>query len=94
MDCDGQTGYTTHILDGPVTRVLHQIFDKMKSFREDEIVSRTQMNVETSVKEQLDSARREFAKAAKEYETVKAKLYDVIRGKSSLPESVLTEMEG
>lgn len=30
----------------------------------------------------------------KEYETVKAKLYDVIRGKSSLPESVLTEMEG
>ena len=47
VDCDGQTGYTTHILDGMVT---------------------------------------------KEYESVKEKLYDVIRGKSSLPESVLTEM--
>ncbi|MDE6996319.1 MAG: recombinase family protein [Oscillospiraceae bacterium] len=92
VDCDGQTGYTTHILDGLVTRVLHQIFDKMKSIREDEIVSRTQMNVEASVKEQLAAARREFAKATKEYEAVKAKLYDVIRGKSSLPESVLTEM--
>ena len=23
VDCDGQTGYTTHILDGLVTRVLH-----------------------------------------------------------------------
>lgn len=92
VDCDGQTGYTTHILDGLVTRVLYQIFDKMKSIREDEIVSRTQMNVEASVKEQLAAARREFAKATKEYEAVKAKLYDVIRGKSSLPESVLTEM--
>ena len=92
VDCDGQTGYTTHILDGLVTRVLHQIFDKMKPIREDEIVSRTQMNVEASVKEQLAAARREFAKAAKEYEAVKSKLYDVIRGKSSLPESVLTEM--
>ena len=92
VDCDGQTGYTTHILDGLVTRVLHQIFDKMKSIREDEIVSRTQMNVEASVKDQLAAARREFAKATKEYEAVKAKLYDVIRGKSNLPESVLSEM--
>ena len=92
VDCDGQTGYTTHILDGMVTRVLHQIFDKMKALQEDEIVSRTQMNVEAGVKEQLASARKEFAKATKEYEAVKAKLYDVIRGKSSLPESVLTEM--
>ena len=92
VDCDGQTGYTTHILDGLVPRVLHQIFDKMKPIREDEIVSRTQMNVEASAKEQLAATRREFAKATKEYEAVKAKLYDVIRGKSSLPESVLTEM--
>ncbi len=92
VDCDGQTGYTTHILDGMVTRVLHQIFDKMKALQEDEIVSRTQMNVEASVKDQLAAARREFAKATKEYEAVKAKLFDVIRGKSSLPESVLTEM--
>ena len=92
VDCDGQSGYTTHILDGMVTKVLHQIFDKMKSIQEDEIVSRTQMNVEASVKHQLAAARRDFAKATKEYEAVKAKLYDVIRGKSRLPESVLTEM--
>ena len=92
VDCDGQTGYTAHILDGLVTRVLHQVFDKMKSIREDEIVSRTQMNVEASVKDQLAAARKEFAKATKEYEAVKAKLYDVIRGNSNLPESVLSEM--
>ena len=70
VDCDGQTGYTTHILDGMVTKVLHQIFDKMKSIQEDEIVFRTQMNVEASVKDQLTAARKEFAKATKEYQCV------------------------
>ena len=92
VDCDGQTGYTTHILDGMVTKVLHQVFDKMKVLQEDEIVSRTHMNMTADLKNQLAAAKREFAKATKEYESVKDKLYDVIRGKSSLPESVLTEM--
>ena len=75
-----------------VTKVLHQVFDKMKVLQEDEIVSRTHMNMTADLKNQLAAAKREFAKATKEYESVKDKLYDVIRGKSSLPESVLTEM--
>lgn len=91
-ECDGQTGYTMHILDGMVTEVLHQIFDKMKAVREDEIVSRTQMNVTADVKNQLTASKREFAKATKEYEAVKLKLMAVIRGESSLPESLISEM--
>lgn len=81
-----------HILDGMVTEILHQIFDWMKAVREDEIVSRTQMNVTTGIKDQLAAARREFAKATKEYESVKSKLMAIIRGESSLPESVISEM--
>lgn len=92
IDCNGQTGYTMHILDGMVTEILHQIFDRMKAVREDEIVSRTQMNVTTGIKDQLAAARREFAKATKEYESVKSKLMAIIRGESSLPESVISEM--
>ena len=92
VECGGQTGYTMHILDGMVTEILHQIFDKMKAVQEDEIVSRTQMNVTADVKNQLTAAKREFTKASKEYEAVKAKLMAVIRGESSLPESVISEM--
>lgn len=91
-ECNGQTGYTMHILDGMVTEVLHQIFDRMKAVSEDEIVSRTQMNVTADVKNQLTAARREFAKATKEYEAVKSKLMAVIRGESSLPEALISEM--
>ena len=91
-ECNGQTGYTMHILDGMVTEVLHQIFDRMKAVREDEIVSRTQMNVTADVKNQLTAAKREFAKATKEYEAVKSKLMAIIRGESNLPESLISEM--
>ena len=67
-------GADMHILDGMVTEVLHQIFDKMKAVDESEIVARTQMNVTADLKDQLAAARREFSKATKEYEAVKAKL--------------------
>ena len=90
--CSGQTGYTMHILDGMVTEVLHQIFDRMKAVREDEIVSRTQMNVTADVKNQLTAAKREFTRATKEYDVVKSKLMAIIRGESNLPESVISEM--
>ena len=92
IDCNGQTGYTMHILDGMVTEILHQIFDRMKAGREDEIVSRTQMNVTTGIKDQLAAARRELARATTEYESVKSKLMSIIRGESNLPESVISEM--
>jgi hypothetical protein len=46
----------------------------------------------TNLKEQLAIAKREFAQATKEYEAVKAKLMAVIRGESSLPENMLSEM--
>ncbi len=91
-DCDGQTGYTMHILDGMVTEILHQIFDRMRAVSESEIVSRTQMNMTADLKEQVAAAKREFATATREYEAVKAKLMAVIRGESSLPEAVLSEM--
>ncbi len=91
-DCDGQTGYTMHILDSMVTEILHQIFDRMRAVSESEIVSRTQMNVTADLKEQVAAAKREFAKATREYEAVKSKLMAVIRGESSLPEAVLSEM--
>ena len=91
-ECDGQTGYTMHILDAMATEVLRQIFDKMKAVSEEEIVARTQQNMTVDIRSELAEAKREFAKATQDYEDIKAKLMAVIRGESSLPESVLSDM--
>ncbi len=77
---------------GSMEDILHQIFDRMRAVSESEIVSRTQMNMTADLKEQVAAAKREFAAATREYEAVKAKLMAVIRGESSLPEAVLSEM--
>ena len=38
-DCDGQTGYTAHILDGIIDKLVRQIFERMKAIPKSEIVS-------------------------------------------------------
>lgn len=53
---------------------------------------RAQSGTAKSLKEKLALAKINFAKATKEYEGVKAKLYAVISGESTLPEDILTEM--
>ena len=68
-NCDGQTGYTMHILDKMVTDILHQVFDRMRSVEENEIISRTHRSAMVSLKKRLSDAKAESAKATKEYVT-------------------------
>ena len=63
----------------------------MKAVREDEIVSRTQVNVTAGIKDRLAAAKRDFAQATKEYETVKSKLMAVIRGENILKWSEISD---
>ena len=63
-NCDGQTGYTMHILDKMVTDILHQVFDRMRSVEENEIISRTHRSAMVSLKKRLADAKAESAKAA------------------------------
>ena len=78
-----------HLDDERVDKALDLIEDAKKQLPVDLAEARKILNARN---EYLAAAKREFAKATKEYESVKDKLYDVIRGKSSLPESVISEM--
>jgi DNA invertase Pin-like site-specific DNA recombinase len=91
-DCDGQTGYTMHILDKMVTDVLHQVFDRMRSVDEDEIISRTHRSAMVSLKERLAAARTECAKATKEYESLKLEIIKAVQGESAFPMEILSEL--
>lgn len=91
-DCDGQTGYTMHILDKMVTDVLHQVFDRMRSVDEDEIISRTHRSAMVSLKERLAAAKTECAKATKEYESLKLEVIKAVQGQSAFPMEILSEL--
>ena len=91
-DCNGQTGYTMHILDKLITDILHQVFRRMRSVEESEIVARTHRNAMVSLTERISTAKAECAKATKEYESLKMEILQAVQGKSAFPMDILSEL--
>lgn len=92
VDCTGQTGYTMHILDDMVTDILHTVFSKMIAATEEEITTRVQNNVTLGIKDRLIKAKEDFAKAEKEYSSLKAEIVKAVQGKSAMPVDILSEL--
>ncbi len=91
-DCDGQTGYTMHILDDIIVDILHQVFDKMNSATSDMIVGNACQKQMALLQGDLKRARTENTKANMDYESLKAEVLKAVQGKSSLPIDVLNEV--
>ncbi len=91
-ECDGQTGYTMHILDDIVVNILHQVFDKMKSATSDMIVGNACQKQLALLQGDLKRARTENTKANTDYESLKAEVLKAVQGKSALPMEVLNEV--
>ena len=92
VECDGQTGYTMHILDEIIVKILHQVFDKMKSASSDTIVGNACQKQMALLQGDLKRARTENTKANTDYESLKAEVLKAVQGKSLLPIEVLNEM--
>ena len=90
LNCDGQTGYTMHILDGIVVDILHMIFSRMRAATEDEIIARAENNATLAIKDRVEKARDDFAKASKEYEFLKAEVAKAVQGESAFPVDILS----
>ncbi len=92
FECDGQTGYTMHILDGMVEDILQQVFRKMQAVSDKLIVGTAFEKQMTLLQADLQRAKAENASVNREYESLKAEIMKVVQGKSLLPAEVLNEM--
>ena len=91
-ECDGQTGYTMHILDEKVIQVLHMIFDKMKSVPQQAIIDLLYSKSMFSLEDELNSAKAEFTRATNEYTFLKAEIVKSVQGESKFDASILSEL--
>ena len=91
-ECDGQTGYTMHILDAVIETILHQVFDKMKCTSSDMIIGGACQKQMALLRSDLQRVKAENTKANKEYESLKAEVLKAVQGKSVLPMEVLNEV--
>lgn len=92
QECDGQTGYTMHILDGMVTKILHGIFDKMKGATSEMIVGSAMQKKMALLHQSLQQAQADNRKANREYASLKEEILKAVQGKSALPMDVLSEV--
>ena len=88
-ECDGQTGYTAHTLDGIIDKVVRQIFGRMKAVPKSEIVNIRYKEKMEERKALLRSIRAEHTKASAELNMLKAEVIKSLRGESAFSQDLL-----
>ncbi len=91
-DCDGQTGYTAHILDGIIDKLVRQIFERMKSIPKEEIVNVRYREKMEERKGLLRTVKAEYTKATAELDMLKAEVIKALRGESTFSKGLLGSM--
>lgn len=91
-DCDGQTGYTAHILDEIVDKLVRRVFQQMKELPRDEIINIRYKEQLNERKVLLRVSRLEYSKAATELETLRGEVIKSIRGESAFPPELLNSL--
>jgi len=92
VTCTGQTGYTTHILDGIVDKLIHQIFQRMKAVPKEELVNMRFKAKMDERKALLRTLKRDYAKAVGELELLKAEIIKSLQGQGAFPKDILVTM--
>ncbi len=94
MECDGQLGYTTLVLDSMITELLHSIFDRLTAADESIIICGAAEKHRTELRAAIKRVKAENTKANTEYESLKAEVIKAVQGKSRMPMEVLSELVG
>lgn len=89
-ECDGQTGYTAHILDDIVDEIIRSIFDKMLTIPKSEIVNDCYQERMQERKAMMEAAGKAHEKASDELATLKAEVVRAIRGESAFDSAMLS----
>lgn len=91
-DCDGQTGYTAHILDDIIDKMLHEIFKQLGSVSKKDLLNKQfakDMNTGQIV---LKQAKQNYLKALQELEILKKEVLKALQGASSFSPEILNQM--
>lgn len=91
-NCDGQTGYTAHILDGMINDIVHTVFRKVGQFSESEIVRRSQKKKISEKQAIVRKLQRETAKTEKDLHNLRNEIMKALDGSSAFTPELLGGM--
>ena len=91
-ECDGQTGYTAHILNDIIDKVVRQIFERMKAVPKNEVVGVRYREKMEQQKALLRGVKADYTKAAAELDALKSEVVKAIKGESSFSKELLASL--
>ena len=91
-DCTGQTGYTMHILDEIIDKMVRQIFSRLRGVPKEQLITSRYAKETAERKNHLQALQAERDKAEKDLLALKAEILAVIKGESAFPKDTLAEM--
>lgn len=91
-ECDGQTGYTAHVLDGIIDKVVRQLFERMKAIPKSEIANIRYREKIEERKSLLRTVRTDYTKATTDLNMLKGEIIKSLRGESTFTQEVLSSL--
>ena len=91
-ECTGQTGYTVHILDEIIDKLVRQIFARMKGIPKEQLITKRYERELSERKSHLQTLQEQRDKAEKDLFSLKTEILACIKGESALPKEILAEM--
>lgn len=90
--CDGQTGYTAHILEKKIERVVLQLLSGLGCIEERFLLEEASLQEEELLKQNIRNAIRIHRDAKNDYELLKHELQKALRGASAYPSETLAQI--
>lgn len=90
--CDGQSGYGVTKLDGIVEKAIHQLFDRIKTIPENDMIQSQIHKQEAECKAQLTRAKTLCNRREKELNDYQSEVLKVIRGESALSMAIINQL--
>lgn len=91
-DCNGQTGYTMHILDGIIEETVRQIFHRVKGIPREELVGRKFQETQAEQKLHLTELTAKLWNTTADMGLLKGEVLKSIKGESAFSKDMLTGM--
>ena len=91
-ECNGQTGYTLHILNDLIDEVIRDVFIKIKSISKSDIIKSKYTSELETRKKRLDVLRNDYAKGTENLNILKAEVVKSIKGESSFSTDILSDL--
>ena len=91
-ECDGQSGYTLHILDDLIDEIVRDIFNKMKGVSKNDVVMSRYANELEVRKARLNMLKADYSKEVENLTILKSEVIKAIKGESSFSADTLSEL--